>query len=210
MAETKARTEPKPNSRIHNPGEFPLDPPGQGRIKIMATKKTPNMSRHSAKSKAKSGTTKKRSARRRHHNPAHRFGAGLLGGLKLKSLISAGGGALVVQLITNAIPLGAPGSILQIGEQLGLAVLVHKLCPRFLDKEAATYGAASAPVVQIVNKLVPNLSTTLQSWIPRLPGLAQPAGAAGLVVMPDGSYLNPGMNGLVAVNQDSPVYPYFN
>lgn len=212
MAAAQKGRRPAPNARFHNgsPGVFPLDPPQ--REKNMSQKKQQqSKSRHSTP-KAKSGGQKKGGGRR-HHNPARRLAGGILEGLRLKSLVSAGVGALFVQVVSNAVPLGAPGSFLHIGEQIGLALVVNKMCPGFLDREAATAGAAAAPVVAIVNKVLPNLQTTLTSLIPRLPGqAAAAAGASGLIVVPEqyAGYVpdQSGMNGIVTYDQGSPLWQY--
>lgn len=138
-----------------------------------------------------------------------------IGGLSVTRLLAAAGGAVVSQTVANALPIGAPNSWLQIGEQLGIAVLINKLWPRALDKEAATLGAAVAPAVGIVNKLWPNIQGQLRNLIP-FGGAQQPAeGVSGLVAFDENSAIympnaypasmNPGMAGLVGVPADSPV-----
>ena len=189
-------------SLFHNPAPLPAAPQQQ-RSHSMA--KNTKSSRHANSSKGAGeqnpggrgrgkGGGKKGSKQRRHKNPT--IGIGSLG---LMDLLAAGGGALVTQVITNVIPLGAAGSWLNIAEGFGVAYGVHKLAPRSV-RASATAGAVAAPVVALVNKLVPGLQGQITNFVNRLsplpPGAGAPAGVGGWR----------GYAGLVDVPRNSPAY----
>jgi hypothetical protein len=103
--------------------------------------------------------------RRKRNTGLRRFNPFSVGGLQLKNLAAAGGGALAVSLASNLLFGRVQNPWLKVGLQLGLAWAVFKVAPRSVN-DAATAGAATVGVVNAVNILVPDLQSRISQWLP--------------------------------------------
>jgi hypothetical protein len=221
-------------ARVHNP-KFPLALQTKGTNKVAAKASNPkrrkksrrrNSTKPAAATSARRNPT--RTVRAAAKNPAKRaanprrrrtgskrgrrnpFRNGLsklaVGDFGIKDILGVAAGAMGSQIIVNALPLGTPGSWLNIGEQLGIAYAVSKFAPRSIRK-SMTAGALAAPAVAIVNKLVPNLQSKIQSYLPQVNLLGSGAAASGAGIAGLVDYRPyPGMSGLVDVAAGSPAY----
>lgn len=212
-------------ARFINPA-FPLKIGGGVKVAVKknpATRTTTaRKSHHKKRNPAGVSSVTRTVARRanpaRRSNPARRRNpSSSLGGLSIMKLAAAAIAATVCQTISNAVQIGAPGSLVQTGVQLGLAVGVHKFWPKKFEREAATIGAATPAVVSLVNKLVPNLTSQLSSFTNSLvpaglfpaavvaatPPPASQAALSGLVAVDSRGVIGRNLSGLVNVPKNS-------
>ena len=82
-----------------------------------------------------------------------RIGEAEIAGIGVADIVGAAGGVAASRLAVKVLPLGAPGSWTEIGEQLLLVYGLHRFAPESV-RAGMVAGALASPIASVIQKIL--------------------------------------------------------